>query len=198
MLKYTDFLIDLLANSDTYEISMDLISLVTSNVESVDSHKVHLVLSFLESNDGLRYEAFKILEERINALTVDDLVNILKCFEKDEYKYEVVIKLIRKCLPANDYMDIVLTINNDTLQIDIKNIIEKSVKNYEVVHLINSLKNFGEDERLDLLESSVAGTGLNLEGSEDYCRELLEVFGEKYLEGCDILGINPDISKELL
>ena len=198
MFKYTDFLIDLLVNSNEYDISIDLISLVVSNAPSIDSHKVHLILSFLDYNDCLRYEAFKILDERINALTVEDLLNILQCFEKDEYKYEIIIKLIKKCLPANDYTYIILTIANDTLQIDIKNIIEKSVTNVQVDNIIDSLKNFHEDERLDLLEKSIAGTGLNLDGSEKHCQELLEVFGENYLEGCDILGIDPDISKQLI
>jgi len=51
---------------------------------------------------------------------------------------------------------------------------------------------------LEVLEKSIAGTGIKLNDSERYCENIKEVFGDKYEEGCQILGINPDIYQQFI
>lgn len=201
MKDYTNFLIDLLTSCNPCVDVISILELIVSNVSTLDSHRIHLVLSLLPSNDGFRYEAFKILDERINALTVDDLICILQCFEKDEYKYEIIIKLIKKCLPALEYQGVLLQIENETLRIDVLNIIDTfgTIGNSSALaSILESLKNFDSKERLDLLEQSIAGTGVKLEDSENYCEHVKELLGDDFENGCQILGINPDIYVEFM
>lgn len=198
MLQQTDFLIEILANINSHENELDIITLIICNIIYIDSHKISLALSLLELKDSIRYEAFNALNDKIDALTVEDLSNILKCFDKDEYKYEIITKTIKKCLPFSDHTEIIFSFGNETLQIDVSQMIEKSIKELHVNELISSLKVFPEDERLNLLEKSIAGTGIRLDDSENHCEELRDVFGNEYSQSCDILGINPDIYKNWL
>lgn len=198
---YTILIIELLSlypknNNKNNEDTAGILELIIADTTQLDSHHIHLILSLLDYDDGYRYEIFNIINEKINALTIDDLVNIIKCFQKEEYKYEIIVKLIKKCLPSNDYTEVMLQFENETLWIDINNIIKNVSGELVLDELLSSLKSFNCNERLELLEKSISGTGIKLNNSEQYCEHIKEIFDCKYEDGCQILGINPDVYKE--
>lgn len=194
--EQTNFLVDVLVESMKYN-DINTIELIVSNIDELDSHKIYLILSLLEYNNMHRYEIFKILNEKINALTMKDLADILLCFNRDEYKYEIFVRLINKCLPSSDYSLILSIFQSESLKIDINKIIKKVKDEFKLGKVLSELNSFDPSERIELLQESIAGTEIELKNADLYCKILKDILGDQYEDGCLILGIDPEKYKRL-
>ena len=193
MLNSTLFIIELISNG---LFDLNILRLIIPFINYIHSQHFYIIISL--SPDINKLTLANMLLNKIKVLSLTDLSLILYCFSNEKYKYHLFIKYIKGCIIDVSDDDIIKHFENLTIISKIKYILHSMRNSISLDEVILNLSNFYIDDRLSILEKSISSNNnIKLNQVELYCEILRDIFKSDYDKSCEILGINPDIYKNI-